>query len=175
MIARIADMGHEIGYHYETLTKARGNVQAAIDMFADELRRMRGVAPVRTVSMHGSPLSPWDNLELIAQIDLAEHDLLGDASLNIDWAEAVYLTDTGRSWDQDNNVRDRMASRQQLPPSVVTTDDLIQFISEEDERHIIISAHPNRWTSGHCSWLVSAATDRLANHAKRVARYCHAN
>ena len=170
VVARIADMGHEIGYHYETLTKARGDLPTALSMFIDELKEMRQVVPVKTVSMHGNPLSRWNNLDLIEQVDLTEHGLLGDATHSIDWSKVVYLTDTGRNWDQDdNNVRDRVDS-QCLSARLQTTDDLILFIKGGNEEQIMVSAHPNRWVTNQLSWLISAGSDRLINCAKRVVR-----
>jgi hypothetical protein len=37
IVRKIASLGHEIGYHYETLAKARGNQAKAIELFESEL------------------------------------------------------------------------------------------------------------------------------------------
>jgi len=91
IIRQIAEMGHEIGYHYENLSainclaqrrkgakkdKRTGNriegrenrkeelFELAIDDFRLSLEKLRKLYPVKTICMHGSPLSKWDNRDL---------------------------------------------------------------------------------------------------------------
>ena len=54
IIRRIAEMGHEIGYHYETLDKAKGDKNRAIEIFKKELTKLREVCYVDTICAHGS-------------------------------------------------------------------------------------------------------------------------
>ena len=60
-IKEIAAMGHEIGYHYEDLSLCHGNYELAIKNFEINLWKLRRFYPVKTLCMHGSPLSKWDN------------------------------------------------------------------------------------------------------------------
>ena len=53
IIQQIAEYGHEIGYHYKTLAKARGDVTLAHSIFKEELEAFRQIAPIDTVCMHG--------------------------------------------------------------------------------------------------------------------------
>jgi hypothetical protein len=64
VIKEIHDLGHEIGYHYENLTTCMGNMEAAIDDFQRNLEKLRKIAPVSTICMHGSPRSRWDSRDL---------------------------------------------------------------------------------------------------------------
>jgi len=64
IIKQICDLGHEIGYHYEDLTLARGDKELAIKLFEEHLAKLRRVAPIETICMHGSPLTRWDNRRL---------------------------------------------------------------------------------------------------------------
>jgi len=57
-------MGHEVGYHYEVLGKAIGDTQKAIKMFEDELGEFRVICDIKTISMHGNPLSKYDKCDL---------------------------------------------------------------------------------------------------------------
>ena len=61
IIKEIAGLGHEIGYHYEVMDKAHGDIKLAERIFDLELTKLRMLADVWTVCMHGNPLSPWDN------------------------------------------------------------------------------------------------------------------
>ena len=61
IIRRIHGLGHEIGYHYETLSKTKGDYEEAIKVFEFQLNEFRKLCEVKTIAMHGSPLSKYDN------------------------------------------------------------------------------------------------------------------
>jgi len=167
-IRHLSQLGHEVGYHYEVLAKARGDRDRAICMFERELERFRQIVPVHTISMHGSPLSRWNNLDLWQTYDFEEYGVMGETSLSINYANLYYFTDTGRSWDAGRyNLRDRAGS---LKPSrqVVTTDDLIAFLLESPGMPVIINAHPNRWAVNRLGWSISATSDWIINQLKLI-------
>jgi hypothetical protein len=169
-LREISRMGHEIGYHYETLSKRRGNYPAAIDLFGKELARLRQVCPIQTISMHGNPLSPYDNRDLWKRYDFRQFGLVGEAYLSIDYQRLAYLTDAGRSWaDNPFNLRDRVAE-EQTPSGIRSTDDLIAAIREKRFEQICISAHPERWAGNLPEWLSSASLDLAANTIKAALR-----
>ena len=60
----IAEMGHEVGYHYESLTTCQGNVEAAYKDFCVNLENMRKLTKVQTICMHGSPRSSYDSKKI---------------------------------------------------------------------------------------------------------------
>jgi len=64
IMREIEGMGHEVGYHYEVLGKAKGDHERAIEMFEHELSEFRKICDVRTISMHGNPLSKYDKCDL---------------------------------------------------------------------------------------------------------------
>jgi hypothetical protein len=64
IIREIAFMGHEIGYHYEDLSICNGNAEKAIRNFKENLNYFRQFYPVKTICMHGSPRSHFDNRNL---------------------------------------------------------------------------------------------------------------
>jgi hypothetical protein len=163
-------MGHEVGYHYETLAQSKGNYPAALDLFEKELARLRQVCPIQTISMHGSPLSPYDNRDLWKRYDFRQFNLAGEAYLSIDYHNLAYLTDAGRSWaDNHNNLRDRVAG-EPTPPGIRSSVDLINAIREKRFDQMCISAHPERWASNLPEWLVSAALDLAGNSIKAALR-----
>ncbi len=167
-ITYLSRLGHEVGYHYEVLTKARGSKQRAIALFAQELEQFRHLVPVDTISMHGSPLMPWNNLDIWQTYDFKDYGLLGEAYLSINYWNVYYFTDTGRRWDAERyNLRDRVASRKP-PRRIHTTDDLISFLIETRDGPVLINTHPNRWAANRATWLISAASDWVINRAKWV-------
>jgi len=55
IMRQISDMGHEVGYHYETLSEANGNPDKAIELFQSHLDTFRTICDVRTICMEGPP------------------------------------------------------------------------------------------------------------------------
>ena len=167
----INHLGHEVGYHYEVLTKARGNSQRAIVLFEQELSQFRKVVPIETISMHGSPLLPWDNRHLWHHFNFKDYNLLGEAYLSIDYREVYYFTDTGRSWSAGRyNIRDRIESRQ--PSNAIhNTNELINFLKSRPDGPVLINTHPNRWSSNVWAWGISLTSDLVSNQAKLTIRW----
>lgn len=99
VIGKIAGLGHEIGYHYEDLEAAGGNLEGAMASFRKNLTRLRAIVPIKTICMHGSPMSKNDNRELWKSCSYREFGILGEPYFDIDFDEVLYLTDTGRRWD----------------------------------------------------------------------------
>ncbi len=64
IIRQIAALGHEVGYHYESLTTCGGDMEAAYRDFCDNLAKLRQIVPVSKICMHGSPRSPYDSKDL---------------------------------------------------------------------------------------------------------------
>jgi hypothetical protein len=161
------ELGHEVGYHYEVLAKARGDTEQAIALFEDELRQFRAIVPIRTISMHGSPLSPWNNLDLWQTYNVESYDIKKDIYSAIDYKCAYYFTDTGRRWDRKFNLRDQVES--QTPDrKIVTTDDLIGFLNHTQKEMVLVNVHPNRWSARVTSWVVSNLLDWSINFAKGI-------
>ncbi len=114
IIRAIAALGHEIGYHYEDVSLFNGDMDKAFDHFKAQLAYFRQFYPVKTICMHGSPTSKFDNRDLWKLNDYRELGVLGEpyldflsspAALNGDIA---YFTDTARMWDGGKyNVRDK--------------------------------------------------------------------
>jgi hypothetical protein len=169
-LTRLHELGHEVGYHYEVLAKARGDSKRAMALFRRELKRFRQIVPVDTISMHGSPLSPWNNLDVWETHDFKDHDVVGDAMSSIDGENVYYFTDTGRSWDGGcYNLRDHMVSRESLRP-VQTTDGLIAFLEQSPQAAVYLSAHPNRWGATVPEWVVGWVADWVINWGKVTMR-----
>ena len=59
IIHRMAEMGHEIGFHYEVMDKAKGDPGKAIEIFKKELEDLRkvteNVTQINTVTCTGTP------------------------------------------------------------------------------------------------------------------------
>ncbi len=169
IIIKISKLGHEVGYHYETLSKTRGNAGKAIQLFEQELENFRSFIDIRTICMHGSPLTPHDNRELWSRNDFQQFHILGEAYLSIDYGKVRYFTDTGRSWNSiAANIRDR-PSQVHFTENIHSTQDLISAIHKKIYLQLCMATHPERWRRSWISWSISWALDQTANLIKAVA------
>jgi len=170
IIRSVAAMGHEIGYHYEVLDKARGDVAKAERIFQREVAELRRLADVSTAAMHGNPLSRWDNRDFWDHFAPSHFGLAGEAYVSMGEADLVYLTDTGRGWNRMSfNLRDRFPfGGAGSMPALSRTSDLIRFLREKRHPKIYLQVHPNRWTSGSLAWHGQWAEDLLLNAVKRL-------
>ncbi|MCX5718405.1 MAG: hypothetical protein NT055_00310, partial [Nitrospirae bacterium] len=74
-------------------------VEIGIESFANNLGKLRKIIPVKTICMHGSPMSRWDSRLLWKYYDYHDFGIVGEPYFDIDFDEVLYLTDTGRRWD----------------------------------------------------------------------------
>ncbi|WP_214041481.1 hypothetical protein [Methanoculleus sp.] len=168
IIEQVLSLGHEVGYHYEVLAKAKGDYEKAIGLFARELEEFRSLCDVRTICMHGSPLSRYDNRDLWKEYDFREFGIAGEAYLSMAGNGLCYLTDTGRTWGAKHSMRDAMPGAGAAPPSVATTDDLARWIGSAGEEGLYLTVHPERWAVDRSEWLISYSQDAVANFGKSI-------
>lgn len=166
LMKQIENMGHEVGYHYEDLSVANGDHKKAIRLFASNLEIFRQICDIKTICMHGRPLSKYDNRDMWKQNDMKDFGLLGEAYLSAG-QELNYLSDTGRSWDSSNNLRDHMSSGD-VSIQAKTTHDLIDLISSRKLDNLYILTHPERWSLNTIDWSMYFAIDAAFNLGKKT-------
>jgi len=171
IIKEVADLGFEIGYHYEDLSEAGGDYEKAIKLFEKNLEKMREIAEIKTIAMHGRPLSKYDNRDLWKKHDFKKYNLEAEAFLSIDYSDIYYLTDTGRSWSpQAINLRDHVQDKKEIESGLRTTDDLGAFILKHRDKRTALVAHPERWDDNFFDWSISLLRDTAVNLVKLVLK-----
>lgn len=182
IVKAIASLGHEIGYHYEILADAGGDIDNAKKLFNSNLKKMRTVAPITTAAMHGRPLSPYKEIDFWSHASLTDYNLTGEAYLSFRSSSIPYLNDTGRSWmDGVHNLRDKMLvesseastyhySMPERLARIQTTEQLAAEIKAGIHPVLYLSFHPERWTEGHVAHSLSAFQDCVFNVIKRILR-----
>ena len=168
-IRKIAAMGHEIGYHYEDLTLLEGDMSKAIESFSRNLEYFRQYSPVKTVCMHGSSSSRFDNREIWKQARLEDYGLIGEPYLSFDFSKVFYLTDTGYAWDGGKYaVRDKVSSAFSL--SFHTTDQVIEAVRSGrfPERSLVL-AH-TLWTDSLPRWTFLHLREFFRNRVKLLSK-----
>jgi hypothetical protein len=166
IIREIADLGHEIGYHYEDLSLFKGDKEKAIAHFEEQLTYFRRLYPVKTICMHGSPTSKFDNRTIWEDYNYKDFGIIGEAYLDVDFNKVFYLTDTGRSWDGDKySVRDKVESS--FTQKFHTTDEIIKALKSDSlPAQLMITTHPQRWTDKTIEWGVELLTQTIKNRIK---------
>lgn len=166
IMKQVAAMGHEIGYHYEDLAIADGDQERAIIHFENQLERFRRFYPVKTICMHGSPLSKHDNRDLWKYYNYRDFGIIGEPYFDVDFSDVFYITDTGRKWNYTGaSVRDRVQSGFDI--SIRSTDHLIQMARERKlPNRIMINVHPQRWFNFGPRWVQEFLLQNLKNVIK---------
>jgi len=166
IIQKIAGLGHEIGYHYENLSACKGDPGRAWEDFQANLTRLRNLAPVTTICMHGSPLSRINNLDLWRTHDYKALGIIGEPYLDVDFTKVFYLTDTGRRWNHVGaSIRDRVDSGFNI--QVKSTEHLIELAREGRlPERIMINTHPQRWEDPGVLWVKELVWQNVKNLVK---------
>ena len=185
IIKAIATLGHEIGYHYEDLALCNGNLKESIVHFQKQLAHFRQFYPVRTICMHGSPTSKWDNRELWKTNDYRDYGIVGEPYFDFLTEKSLvgdskqepvlYLTDTGRMWDGDKyNIRDKatisIPAKMNAEKFVIHSSfDFIEWLSKGATSNVLmITTHPQRWTDNTVEWITEYVAQHLKNLIKRL-------
>lgn len=181
IIKKIADLGHEVGYHYEDvdlILKSKRNeiiksdsivdeeklVNFAYESFCNNLNEIRKITKVNTICMHGSPLSKYDNKAIWGKYNYRELEIIGEPYFDICWDEFGYLTDTGRRWNAGNaSIRDKVNSRFEF--NFKRTDDIINNVGSLPDK-MMITVHPQRWNDN----VYSGLKELLSQNAKNVIK-----
>ena len=195
IIKEIASLGHEVGYHYENMDTCNGDIDKAWDNFRMNLDELRKLVDVKTICMHGSPRSKFDNKELWSKYDYRSLDLIGEPYYDVDFDKVLYLTDTGRRWDGwKTSVRDKVPQQKDwIKQGLVfhSTQDIINIFSTgqtlsaspellpmseaegnrrgvEVPNQIMFTMHPQRWHNKQLPWLKELVMQNAKNQIKKV-------
>lgn len=214
IIREIARLGHEVGYHYETMDSARlkvkgdklkekgfevknerskcsedpdlsglkdrkdnreadidRHIDAAYEEFCEKLELIRGLVPVTTICMHGSPQSAYDNKDIWRKFDYKALGVIGEPYFDIDFDKVFYLTDTGRRWNGYKvSVRDKMPQQARWAREGLifkTTTDIINAAkSGRLPNQIMITVHPQRWSNAAIPWAKELVLQNIKNVVK---------
>lgn len=174
IIREIAALGHEIGYHYESLATCNGDIDKAYEDFNTNLANLRLLVPVHSICMHGSPRSPYDSKDIWLKYNYHELGIDSEPYLDTDFSKTFYITDTGRRWDGYTvSVRDKIPEYQDLwiaqGLTYHSTDDILKALASGTfPLNAMFTVHPQRWNPFGLSWCKELALQNAKNMVKRV-------
>lgn len=163
-IKRIYDLGHEIGYHYETLSKVNGDMEKAITRFENELSFFLKICEIKTICMHGSPMSKYDNKNIWHKYNFGKYNIIGEPYISLINKDIYYFTDTGGSWNSKYNLRDSLGTKRKY--IISDTNELIEKIYSLQNQDIMINIHPERWNDNIIPWYIQKIKDCTINIGK---------
>ena len=174
IIRGISALGHEIGYHYESLTTCNGDVDKAYEDFCYNLEALRKLVPVKSICMHGSPRSPYDSKDIWKKYDYKALGIESEPYLDTDFSKVFYLTDTGRRWDGYKvSVRDKIPQYQDEWTAQGLTFHSTENVINGLRRGVIpkdlmVTVHPQRWNPFGFAWCKELALQNVKNIVKRI-------
>ena len=193
VVKEITSLGHEAGYHYDDLTKCKGDLEKAIKRFESNLNQLNDITPIKTICMDGSPISKYDNKALWKKYNYKDYGIESEPYFDVDFTDILYLTDTGRMWDGEKfSVRDRVGSEFTYAKASVnikgksekgegvkerrgekhtyhSTSDIIKALelgSFPDKA--MFTFHPQRWNNKPLPWIQEFVMQNVKNQVKRV-------
>jgi hypothetical protein len=172
IISTISALGHEIAYHYESLSDAKGNMDEAIKDFQNNLAKLRKITPISTISMHGRPFSPYDNKDIWKteknhQKLIDHYKILGEIYLDVDYSDIAYINDTGRNWSPTKrNRRDVVDS--QISMSFSKGQNLLNYLDHHPHPKLVFLTHPERWSENSIEYGIQYLKDKFINLIKAL-------
>ncbi len=173
IIKQIADLGHEIGYHYEDLSLTKGNIDNAYTSFCKNLEKFRKLYPVKTICMHGNPRSKWDSKDIWKKYNYKLLGIIGEPYFDINFNNIFYLTDTGRRWDGwKYSLRDKVPQQEKwIQQGLIyhTTKDIIIAVKRNKfPESAMFTFHPQRWSNKLLPWVRELILQNLKNIIKQI-------
>lgn len=167
IIRSCVNLGHEVSYHYEDMTLCKGDIDSSYKHFKEKLEVFRAFYPAKTICMHGSPMTKWDNRDIWKKYNYRDLGIIAEPYFDVDYKKVLYITDTGRKWNKDSiSVRDKVDSGYNI--SIKSTYDLIKkFRNNELPNQIIINTHPHRWFDFGFGWF----KELVMQNAKNTIKY----
>lgn len=180
IISKILSLGHEIGYHYEDINLVAKQVSGRITekkladyaeiSFRENLAKLRKLAPVKTICMHGSPLGRFDNRIIWNYYNYKDYGLIGEPYFDLDFNKVLYITDTGRQWNGSQvSLRDKTDSGNFHKQKFRSTFDIINAAKKGSlTKDIMLTTHPQRWNNRTIPWLKELLLQRMKNSVKAL-------
>jgi hypothetical protein len=168
IIKEIATLGHEIGYHYESLAQTNGDYEKALEDFKSNLSILNKLYPIKSIAMHGRPTSKWDSRLLWDKYDYKKYGILSEPYFDIDFYKVFYITDAGRAWDNKSiNLRDRVDTEFEF--SFTHTAEIIKNLKKDTlPNKIMINIHPEHWAKTNREWYKIFIVRKVKNFIKKI-------
>lgn len=164
--------GHEIGYHFETLDTCQGDFDAAAQRFAAHIGLLRTAGfDISTAAAHGStPTASTyrSNRDLLIKKPelLKQAGLIGETSLNVDFAQVRYLSDANWRWRFYEHFT---PGARGTPTSLRAQLDRLPT----QDRGLYINIHPQQWFEHPARMMILRMRNRFGKPIVPLLRHWH--
>ena len=169
-------------------------VAMAYNSFGENLSRLRELAPVKTICMHGSPMSGYDSRRLWKYFNYSELGIETEPYFDLSLDSMLYLTDTGRRWNGSTvSIRDRVYVRDESyyegwvrkpvagsAMAMTKTGEELQsqfryrktatiirdLRTNSLPQKLFVTVHPQRWSNSVPVWFLQMVTQKVKNGVK---------
>ena len=177
LLNKMADLGHEVSYHYDVLDANNGNMQLALREFTDTVTRFEDLGfQINSVCPHGNPLiirDGWSsNKDFFRNSEVVSlfpnmFDVVIQAS-DVIKSKFLYISDAGYSWKLIGNVDSNDVSNAG-DIEIATYREFVALIDSCD--NVIVSSHPHRWCKSNASAIFQLSKFKLVRFmAKRLSK-----
>ncbi|SHG80575.1 polysaccharide deacetylase family protein [Winogradskyella jejuensis] len=163
LLKEIANLGHEVTYHYDVLDANNGNYKKAKKEFIDYVNAFESYGfIVETLCPHGNPLMIRDgwssNKDFFRNTDIASEfshmlDIVVDLPKKLK-SDYIYVSDAGFKFQIISNVHSNDINNS----GDIQIKSMADFIGLlKDNKKVIFSTHPHRWKKSK----ISAAMNKI--------------
>jgi hypothetical protein len=194
VISKVQSLGHEVGYHYEVFTKAKGDIKKAMELFRTEQTEFNQNWGSETVCPHGgsfvatesgyslkeifkiipkllkgnSVFSKHVNFEMWKEYTFQDFGIIGDAYESVDFSDYLYLSDTGRSFKEKYKRLDKVDSNVNPKFNIKSSNDIIDVIQSSKASKIYLLVHFEQWKDNFFDWIAWYLAQVVRRNGKRI-------
>jgi hypothetical protein len=194
IISKVHTLGHEVGYHYEVLTKTKGDISSAMMLFNEELSDFKKSWNTQTICPHGGSFvegeegytlkgiiklipklikgkkvfSSWSSFDIWDKYNFEDYGIRGDAYYSIDFENILYLSDTGRSWDKRFKRLDNVNSKINPQFNIKNSNQIIELIKSNSVKGIYLLVHNEQWKSNLKDWFFWYVAQIIRRTGKKI-------
>ncbi len=176
MLKEMADLGHEVSYHYDVLDSQKGDIQKAIEEFDKNKQKFEENGfTLKTLCQHGNPVVErvgyTSNRDFFRSPLVQEkYPMLSDIMVNFKEkhnTDYMYFSDAGRKFkmifDPINN--DIVNSDDKN----ITYSDLNALLNVlKSDKSYIISTHPHRWTDSAILYVLKLVAFKIITFIAKI-------
>lgn len=176
LLREMQDMGHEISYHYDVMDSCKGDLDKAIQEFADNMQFFeKNGFVISTVCQHGNPVV--ERVGYTSNRDFFRSDLvrslypkIRDVMVNLKNdvpTDFVYFSDAGRVFKMIfDPLNNDIVNSDDKNIAYKNLDELIEAL--DFSKGIIISTHPHRWCSSAIGYMIKTYMFKIVRATAKI-------
>jgi len=157
LLKEIAELGHEVTYHYDVLDANNGDFELATEEFSKTVDKFENLGfPVTSVCPHGNPMMNrvgWNSNKDFFRNTSVATKFIGIFDLVVQGKEKIkrdytYISDAGYGFKIISDI----VGNDQVPSQDVSLSSIDELMERTaSSQAMVISTHPHRWSQSSIS------------------------